>query len=264
MYRFLRCWIQHGAAGRLVVALALAVCWAAAAAQTPQSVRMSSLEWPPYTGAKLAHQGASVVVVREVLRQAGLALDVAFFPWSRAVDMARRDGQTLAYFPEYFDPANAEKFLYSDPIGSGPLVFAQRRGAAVLWKQYDDLASVRIGVVRGYFNTPELDERIARGQLQADEAPDDSHNLRKLAAGRIDLAVIDSNVFAYLAQHDSAVAALAPGLEINAHVLENKRLYVCFKNSAQGRALRDVFNQALKRVNVEALMRQHLAASAAP
>lgn len=266
MRRFL--WVIVGIIQQLLSRCVMVACWfivlPVSLATAQQGVRMSSLEWPPYTGAKLARQGASTVVVREVLRQAGMGLELGFFPWNRAVDMARRDGKTMAYFPEYFDSANAEKFLYSDPIGSGPLVFAQRRDAAVQWQQYEDLVRTRIGVVRGYFNTRDLDERIAQGLLLADEAPDDSRNLLKLAAGRVDLAVVDANVFHYLARHDPEVAAVAQRLELNPRVLEVKRLYVCFKNTREGRALRDTFNQALKRVDVEALMRQNLALANRP
>ncbi|MGQ0711503.1 MAG: substrate-binding periplasmic protein [Rhodoferax sp.] len=240
-----------------------ALCGASLAwAQPP--VRMSSLEWPPYTGAQLARQGATTVVVREVLRQAGMELQVGFFPWNRAVDLARRDDGYLAYFPEYYDSANAQQFLYSDPVGSGPLVFAQRRRQPVVWSRYEDLAGKTIGVVRGYLNTEELDARIAQGRLRANEAPDDAKNLLKLASARVDLAVVDANVFHYLARHDPDVRAVADSLELNPRALENKQLYVCFKNTPQGRALRDAFNQALKRVAVDALMRQALAAGQEP
>jgi polar amino acid transport system substrate-binding protein len=247
-------------AARCLATVFLAVmCVLPPAAWGQQAVHMSSLEWPPYTGKRLPRQGASTVVVREVLRQAGLELKLDFFPWSRAVDLARNDARTMAYFPEYFDSANAQRFLYSDPIGSGPLVFAQRRDAAIPWLQLEELTSVRIGVVRGYFNTRELDERISQGRLQADEALDDSRNLLKLAGGRIDLAVVDANVFHFLVRHNPEVAAVAPRLELNRRVLEDKHLYVCFKNTPEGRALRDAFNRALKRVDPDALMRTHLA-----
>lgn len=257
MYKFLHS-SNLARRGRALTVLVVWTWWALPAALAQQPVSLSSLDWPPYTGAQLVQQGASAVVVREVLRQAGMELRLGFFPWNRAVERARNDAQTMAYFPEYFDSANAERFLYSDPIGSSPLVFVQRRASAVQWQRYEDLERLRIGVVRGYFNTRELDERIAQGRLTADEAPDDSRNLLKLAAGRIDLAVIDANVYRYLTRNDPEVAAVASRLELNPRVLEVKRLYVCFKNSNEGRNLRDAFNQALKRVNVEALMRQHL------
>ncbi len=231
------------------------VCLATGAWAQPQ-VRMGSLEWPPYTGAQLAQQGATAVVVREALRQAGMELQLRFFPWNRAVALARSDAAYMAYFPEYYDVANAQQFLYSDPIGSGPLAFAQRRTQPLVWSRYEDLAGKTIGVVRGYLNTEELDARIAQGSLRANEAPDDAKNLLKLASGRVDVAVVDANVFRYLAQHDPDVRAVASTLELHPRVLENKQLYVCFKNTAKGRALRDAFNRALKTVPIDAIMRQ--------
>ncbi len=61
----------------------------------------------------------------------------------------------------------------------------------------DDLAAlreVRIGVVNGYANPPCFDA----ANLPIESAVDDLANLRKLLAGRVDLALIDKGVGAHL------------------------------------------------------------------
>ena len=68
--------------------------------------------------------------------------------------------------------------------------------------------------------------------------------------------MVDAAVFEYLLRNDPAVQVVSSELEVNAQVLEDKRLYVCFKKTPKGRALRDAFNQALKLVPVEAIWRQ--------
>lgn len=64
-------------------------------------IRLTSLEWPPYSGEKVAEQGASVAVVRAAAAAMGYTLEVKFFPWSRAVAMAQDEKSGMhGYFPE--------------------------------------------------------------------------------------------------------------------------------------------------------------------
>src|SRR3546814_17680884 len=62
----------------------------------------------------------------------------------------------------------------------------------------DDLHALSIAVVRGYTNTREFDARVADRRLTVEPAIDDLTNLRKLASGRVRLAVLDAAVIGYL------------------------------------------------------------------
>ena len=115
------------------------------------------------------------------------------------------------------------------------------------WSGYDDLQGLRIGVVRGFVNTEELDSRIANKTLNAEEAPDDRSNVLKLAAGRVDLAVIDGYVFQHLVRTDAVVAQVARRLQANSKVLEVKNLYVCFQRSPAGEAALRALNTGLRK-----------------
>ena len=218
--------------------------------------KITSLDWAPYTNDKLPAQGASSAVVTEAFKAAGNTLKIEFYPWSRAVDMAKSDKAYIAYFPEYHSKANEADFLYSDPIGVGPLVFVERKSDPVKWDSYDSLKGKKIGVVKGYVNTDELDAKIASKALTSDEALDDAKNLLKLAAGRVDVAVIDVNVFNYLVKNDAAVKAVAGQLQVNGKTLEDKKLYVCFKKSPEGEKALKEFNQGLKKIDPEAIMKK--------
>ena len=52
------------------------------------TLMLTSLLWPPYSGEQLTEQGASIAVVRAALKVMGHELDVDFYPWSRAVKLA--------------------------------------------------------------------------------------------------------------------------------------------------------------------------------
>ena len=55
-----------------------------------ETIQLTSLEWPPYTGSELPQQGASMAVVEAAFDAMGHDLEVRFLPWQRAVDQADR------------------------------------------------------------------------------------------------------------------------------------------------------------------------------
>nr|WP_267876181.1 transporter substrate-binding domain-containing protein [Massilia sp. PAMC28688] len=135
----------------------------------------------------------------------------------------------------------------SDPIGSSRLGLAQLRQRPVAWDSPADLRPYRIGVVHGYINSEALDAAIAAGEQVSDAARDDAQNLRKLLGGRIDMAVIDAAVFAHLVSTDPQLRPHRHRLVFGQRLLETKKLYVCFRQDAQGRQLRDLFNEGRRK-----------------
>lgn len=219
-----------------------------------ETFNLASLDWPPYTGEKLAGQGISSQVVKAVFAKAGAGVNFKFLPWQRAVDTARSDAAFVGYFPEYADPGSP--CLFSEPIGSGPLGFAEQTAKPISWSSLAELKNVKIGVVAGYVNTADFDKMVAAGELKADVATSDELNLLKLANGRFDLAVVDQNVMQYLLQTSPKLKPLAAKLQFNAKPLEDKTLHVCFTNSAAGKLALEQFNAALKQLDIQQLNEQ--------
>jgi polar amino acid transport system substrate-binding protein len=150
-------------------------------------------------------------------------------------------------------PEIARDFLMSNSIGSGPLGFAERANGPVRWEHLDDLVSYRIGVVQDNVNTEEFDKRVRDGKLRVDSALDDAHNLLKLSIGHVSLAVIDKRVFEYLIRNDVKVKQVASQLRFNGRLLEDRKLYVCFRRSPEGERERDILNAGLKKIDVAAV-----------
>ncbi|HZX27802.1 MAG TPA: hypothetical protein VFF16_12065, partial [Telluria sp.] len=96
--------------------------------------------------------------------------------------------------------------------------------------------------------------RVRERKQPVDVAADDTHNLLKVAARRIPLAVIDQRVFDYLARHDPQVAPIAPLLRFNGRLLEDKQLFICFRRTPEGERVRKLVNEGLKKIDVEAVM----------
>jgi len=224
-----------------------------------KKVYFTSLEWPPYSGAELRGQGASVAVAKAAFEVMGYELQVDFYPWARTVGLAKaKNSRYHGYFPEYYSADIEQEFLFSDPMGTGPLGFAQQSFRPVLWKELDDLSRFKIGVVRGYVNTEELDKRIAEGRIKAEPVVADVDNIKKLVAGRLDLAVIDPNVFQYLLTNEPELGDAKSLVEINPKILEDKELFLCFKNTEEGRELRAIFNEGLKKIDAESILIEYL------
>jgi len=177
--------------------------------------------WEPYIGPDLPGQGYVAEVARQAFAQSGHSLRLVFLPWARAVHMARQ-GKVDGYLPEYESKELRAEFLFSEPFPGGPVGFFKRRDRAVVASRgLNSLKPLRIGVVRGYVNTPEFD---ARTDLHKQYANDDATNLRMLLAGRIDLMLADRHVGYALARKHSAEA----DIEFLLPPLEEKNLHVCF------------------------------------
>lgn len=247
---------KSGARAALLALILVAVCLSLGA--QAKTVSLTSLEWPPYTDPALKGMGASTAVVTAAFKAMGYSLKVDFYPWNRAVMLAQQDSRYVGYFPEYYSKDNEAEFLYSAPMGKGPLGFVERRDAPVSWTTLADLKALTIGVVSGYINTQEFDDMVAAKKLKVDPANDDATNIAKVALRRLPLAVIDPNVMAYLLANDKVAMPYRDQVQFNARTLDVKSLYVCFRKGADGQKWAGIFNEGLKKINVDQIMKDYL------
>lgn len=212
-------------------------------------VRLATLDWEPYIGPKMPDQGYAAALVRAAFADQGMKVEIEFYPWARALHLART-GAVDGLMPEYYNPSRESEFKYSAQFPGGPLVLYKRRGDKIAFsvdpvKQQDAalraLSAKRFGVVRGYLNTPVFD---AAEYLRKEEANDDATNLRKLVYGRIDLAVIDRRVAEHLIR--TQYPGYAGEIEPMSPALAEIPLYIAFsrKSPRQPQALA-AFNRGL-------------------
>jgi polar amino acid transport system substrate-binding protein len=205
----------------------------------------------------MEQQGASVVVARAAFEAMGHKLEVDFYPWKRAVYLAK-NGEYDGYFPEYYAEELKESFILSEPMGSGPLGLAELKNKSIQWNSLEDLKRFTIGTVSGYVNTAEFDAMVSRKELKVSEASDDIKNLLKLSSGRMDAAVVDKNVLNYLLASDPKLKAKAASLQFNSNLLEDKKLYICFTKDAKGEKWAAILKEGLTKINVEEIMKNYL------
>ncbi|ALQ06979.1 MULTISPECIES: substrate-binding periplasmic protein [Pseudoalteromonas] len=222
-----------------------------------ETVYLTSLAWPPYSDKSLEQQGASVAVAKAAFKAEGHELIVDFYPWSRAVNSASQaNSKYVGYFPEYMHETS--DFVFSDATGTGPLGLLQNNAKPIAYSSVGDLKGKRIGVVQDYVNTKELDDMIASGTIKGDAAPSDVLNIKKVAAGRIDAAVIDANVLKYLLDTDKSLSALKNKVAMNTTLLEDKKLYIAFRNDTEGQKWQKIYNQGLTKIDVNTIMANYL------
>jgi len=232
-----------------IVVMLLAVASPVGANAQAKTVRLATLDWEPYIGRKLPDQGYTAALIREAYRDQGWTVRIEFYPWARALHLARI-GEVDGLMPEYFNSSRKNEFIYSFPFPGGPLVLYKRQAddfgfitdpAKDQERALRALQGKRFGVVRGYLNTPVFD---AATYLRKEEANDDATNLRKLVYKRIDLAVTDRRVAEYLirTQYPSYARLIEP---MDPALAENP-LYIAFSlKSPRHNEARAVFNRGL-------------------
>lgn len=238
-----------------------ALCASGPSQAQDKSAHISTLDWPPYTGNKLPLGGATTEVIRAAFAQVGNDIKVSYRPWKRAIDMAAKGTEdVIAYFPGYHCK-HRDGFVASEPIGNGPLGFAEHSDAPISWKSLDSIGEqqLKIGTVLGYANTDEFDKKVGTGWILAVTSNDDITNLKKLMRKRIDAAVIDKFVLEYLKATNPSLKKGREKLKFNARPLEDKTLYLCFRADETGQAMLKAFNAGLAKIKADDIVDNYFA-----
>jgi len=205
-----------------------------------KKITLWTLNWPPYVGEGLPDMGGTYKLVKKVFEKMGYLIEIEFRPWSRVLIEAKR-GKVDGFFPAYYSNERNKLFYMSDPIWGGPIVFLTKRESHIIYKKIKELKKYRIGLVKGYVNTQEIDQA---DYLEKDYARNDLINIKKLIKGRVDLIVIDKYVAYYLIKkylphHIGELKVLSPSIEY-------KHLYVYFpKKRKNSKKLLKDFNNGL-------------------
>ncbi len=111
----------------------------------------------------------------------------------------------------------------------------------------------------GYANTDEFDAKVGTGWIRAITANDDVSNLKKLLRKRIDAAVIDKLVLEYLKATEESRMTGANKLRFDEKPLEDKTLYLCFRDGEEGRSLMAIFNAGLAQIDDDTIVERYFA-----
>ena len=118
----------------------------------------------------------------------------------------------------------------SNSFSGGNIGFLKRKGEPNRFNgNLKSLKGARIGVVRGYQNTPEFDAMMDNNEFIIIHAVDDLQLVKLLAAGRVDLIIGDPEVLTYSVKYASLAEnekrALLSAVEPESKVIQYNPLY---------------------------------------
>ena len=156
-------------------------------ASTEKTVTIATLEYPPWTGEKLKHDGFVNHVITESFQLMGYTAAYTYLPWKRGL-AETRDGKYSALSYVYLSKERGKEFYLSDPISEEKIVLFHLKSNPIRdWTTLDDLKNYKFGATRGYTYTKEFWEAAESKRLEVDETDSDEQNFKKLLAGRIDI-----------------------------------------------------------------------------
>ncbi|MEJ2021505.1 MAG: transporter substrate-binding domain-containing protein [Maritimibacter sp.] len=129
--------------------------------------------------------GDSYELLNKAAAAAGIELTYEVVPFKRAVDLAEKEAGTcnLAFWrTEERDP----NFAWVGPLAIDGIAVFSKAGAGIVINSQEDTFAYTTGVVSGWTSTNELE---AAGHPKLDAVNDDTANVKKLGAGRIELWV---------------------------------------------------------------------------
>lgn len=159
--------------------------------------RLATLEYPPYSSSLLDGGGSIVELTRRAFASQGYQPQIDFLPWAR-VRAELRAGTyqgALALWPQEI---KEENLIASRPLFYSQLGLFARKQDPVRFTSLEDLRGYKAGIVRGYGYPPS----ILNSGMVTEEAVDDISNLRKLAARRFDLVLLERIVGEHLIAGD--------------------------------------------------------------
>lgn len=234
-------------------------------AEVEQIVSLATSEREPYIGVNLPDNGYVCELVTEAFQRAGYRVNIAFYPWARAVRNVQKGTQD-GLLPVYYDDALTGEFAFSDPFPGGKIGLLKRKSTPAEYVVPPDthqtealrhLQSYVFGVVRGSVNTPEFD---AADFLKKDMVTTDMQNVLKLFKGRVDFVVIDKYTAADLMVNK--LPHTIGQLEFMNPPLAEKPFHIAFSKNSPGyqQRLAD-FNRSLREMitdqTVEKILYKH-------
>jgi polar amino acid transport system substrate-binding protein len=204
---------------------------------------MLTVEWAPHYGAELPENGLTTAVVKAAFKAGGHSSGVDFIPWARALKEVE-EGKADIVMGAYHNEEREKIYIFSDPIYFLELGLIARPGLGMSsYKSLRDLTSYRIGISRGFANSEEFD---SANYLDKQVATYPNLNIRKLFRGRIDMAVMNFDLFRYEAKKEgfciSDVEFMEPPLQTHGLYLMASR------NISDGAGIIQDFNQGLDKI----------------
>ncbi len=208
-----------------------------------RDISMLTVEWAPHYGSDLPEKGLTTAIVKAAFKAQGHTSDVDFIPWTRALKEVE-EGKSDIVMGAYHNKERENSYIFSDPIYFLELGLIARPDLGVSrYKSLRDLVHYSIGISRGFANSEEFD---TANYLDKHVATFPNLNIRKLFRGRIDMAVMNFDLFRYEAKKEGFCISDVEFLE---PPLDTKGLYLmASRRIPDGEKIIEDFNRGLDEI----------------
>ena len=226
--------------------VAIAAAWALGGpASTAAPLQLVTDQLLPFENLSNAEApGFSTEVVRQVFAAMGQEASFEEFPWARGLRLVFR-GERDAIFTAVRNEERA-RFCHfpSEPLLREKWVFFVRAADAgrLKFSSFDDLVGHNIAVQRGSAVSPEFWNFVRQHRSSFSETSGGEANLRMLAAGRVDYAVLGLSQGMRLTRSMGLYGKVEPLLSRS---LTEADVYVIFSKKRVSPAFVDAFSHAL-------------------
>lgn len=178
----------------LIIAVCLLCLLRSAGAAAPV-VLVAEDDWYPYSAEREGRAvGMAVDIVRAAFAAVGVPLELKSMPYARCMQ-AVKQGVELGCFDTLKDDTTRDAYLFHQrPLFAATIgIYARSDFAGPL--SAADLRGRRVGLTNGYTYGDSVEKNAA---IQKDVAPNDLLTMRKLLAGRVEVALIYTRVADWL------------------------------------------------------------------
>ena len=229
----------------------LLVALAHPAAQAREAWRLATVELPPAISAKLPNQGYYSVLLRRVLQELDVDLELSFLPPHRTVQETA-DGLYMAAFPLARTPEREREFLVSEPFFIVKVRAFVRKDDPWNGGDAESMRGHLLCNILGAKLHPELQQAIDAGRLQVQRVSDIGACFRMLALGRVRFVVTGENT-GY--EGMQAVPEGDKRFRVAGPVLAALPVHLMFSRRVKGNAQRmRAFDHALRRLREQGVM----------
>ncbi len=225
-----------------IIALLVSLLTTVSVVNAEEVWKITSLNWEPYASARMTNQGNSIQKLRSLLKKNGIKLQVEFYPWLRAQEVAKTKGY-LGYFPAWPEEVK-DGFIASEEVDLSNVSIMNRNINNNKRLSIKCLCeNFKIGFVRTYVYPHAITNIISEKTDCFVGAPSENSLLLMLSKGRFDFAITDSVVMEYLASQE--------GIENIYHykTVMNKKLVVALRNTPDNREKINILSNLLKKNN---------------
>lgn len=205
-------------------------------AEAQQKLSLSNDAWPPYI-VKGEQRGTAESLVCQALERSGWQCEVTVNDWDKVLDEARA-GTIDGIVAAWRDTDRESYLLFSEPYLSNRIVPVTNNRHPLIIGSADDLAGLRVALVKGYAYGDEITSKLAGADVI--EAKTIADVLRGLAKGDADVALVDE-----LAAMETLKQAGMEDLDIGDTVLAFRDLHFAVsRQNPQAQQIIDEFQQS--------------------